>query len=650
MAGELAGDHTPELLCLVHDIAGMCSAGSSSAAPVAADAMFRKDCTDLVRRISLLTHLFEEIKDLNHNVVLGSSSSSSSTSSNSWSSDLVLALHSARRLLSVARDFRSNCSSDGAAKAIVFQFQCVTWKLEKLLSNLPYDNLDISEEVKEQVDLVRTQLRRATDKYGFMISKMPSHESYQPLTEEISQVLGKSVSGGLYKQHSCPENLSELDSIPVNNGEKSCSTIPAGSRLERARSIPSDVSLLNATDPESQENSETNSLSEVKKPEPIVIPEDFLCPISLELMRDPVIVATGQTYERSYIQRWIDCGNATCPKTQQKLQHLTLTPNYVLRSLISQWCIEHYIEQPTGLTNGKIKKSDGSFRDVTGDIAAIEALVRKLSSRSVEERRAAVTEIRSLSKRSTDNRILIAEAGAIPVLVNLLTSEDVLTQDNAVTSILNLSIYENNKGLIMLAGAIPSIVQVLRSGTMEARENAAATLFSLSLADENKIIIGASGAIPALVELLQNGSPRGKKDAATALFNLCIYQGNKGRAIRAGIITALLKMLTDSSKSMVDEALTIMSVLASHQEAKVAIVKASTIPVLIDLLRTGLPRNKENAAAILLALCKRDADNLACISRLGAVIPLSELARAGTERAKRKATSLLEHLRKLQPL
>ncbi|KAK7362585.1 hypothetical protein VNO77_04702 [Canavalia gladiata] len=652
MAGELAGDHTPELLCLVHDISGMC-AGSSSGTAIAADAMFRKDCTDLVRRISLLTHLFEEIRELNKVVDSASSSSASaSASASSWSSDLVLALHSARRLLSVARNFRSNCSSDGAAKTIVFQFQCVTWKLEKLLSSLPYDNLDISEEVKEQVDLVRAQLRRATEKYGYMISKMPSYELSQPLAQEINQVLGKSVSG-LHKQHSCPENLSELDSITVNNGERSCGTNRAGSRLERARSIPasSEVSLLNATDPESQETSETKSLPEVKKkPEAIVIPEDFLCPISLELMRDPVIVATGQTYERSYIQRWIDCGNATCPKTQQKLQHLTLTPNYVLRSLISQWCIEHNIEQPTGLTNGKIKKSDGSFRDVTGDIAAIEALVRKLSSRSVEERRAAVTEIRSLSKRSTDNRILIAEAGAIPVLVNLLTSEDVLTQDNAVTSILNLSIYENNKGLIMLAGAIPSIVQVLRAGTMEARENAAATLFSLSLADENKIIIGASGAIPALVELLQNGSPRGKKDAATALFNLCIYQGNKGRAIRAGIITALLKMLTDSSKSMVDEALTIMSVLASHQEAKVAIVKASTIPVLIDLLRTGLPRNKENAAAILLALCKRDADNLACISRLGAVIPLSELARSGTERAKRKATSLLEHLRKLQQL
>ncbi|XP_028794246.1 U-box domain-containing protein 10 isoform X2 [Neltuma alba] len=614
--------------------------------------MFKKDCTDLVRRISLLTYLFEEIRD-SKKAVVDSGNSDASTSStgsaSSWSSDLVLALHSAKRLISVARNFRSNSSSDGAAKAIVFQFQCVTWKLEKLLSVLPYDDLDISEEVREQVELVRTQLRRATEKYEYMISEQSSYDSSQPMALEISQSFRRSVNG-LHKQHSCPGSLSDLESIPRSSGWNSGSTNQTSPRLERAQSIPasSEVSISNLVDPEGQENSVKKTLTEVKKPEAIRIPEDFLCPISLELMRDPVIVATGQTYERSYIQRWIDGGNTTCPKTQQKLQHLTLTPNYVLRSLITQWCMEHNIEQPTGLTNGKIKKSDGSFRDVTGDMAAIGTLVQKLSSQNIEERRAAVAEIRSLSKRSTDNRILIAEAGAIPILVNLLTSEDVLTQENAVTSILNLSIYENNKGLIMLAGAIPSIVQILRAGSMEARENAAATLFSLSLADENKIIIGASGAILALVELLQNGSPRGKKDAATALFNLCIYQGNKGRAIRAGIIAALLKMLTDSSKSMVDEALTIMSVLASYQEAKVAIVKASTIPVLIDLLRTGLPRNKENAASILLALCKRDPENLACISRLGAIIPLTELARNGTERAKRKATSLLEHLRKLQ--
>ncbi|KAG6655904.1 U-box domain-containing protein 11-like [Carya illinoinensis] len=645
------------LLDLLRDVL---TAGPAASGIADDDALllFRKDCTDLVRRIALLTHLLEEIREFDGAGGLSPplDASTSSSASSSWLSDLVVALRVTKHLLLLAGNFRSSSSSDGAARRISSQFQCVTWKLENTLSSIPYDHFGISEEVQEQVELVRSQLRRATERYGSSNSKMLSLALAQMLDEEIYQ--GQSVdrvieSLHIQKSGSIDDDvMTKLDAIPEGNGSKRRHVKLIHQKSERFRnsSDPSEGFLANNDEADGQDDLATNNLELIKKPDPVVIPEDFLCPISLELMRDPVIVATGQTYERAFIQRWIDSGNATCPKTRQKLENFTLTPNYVLRSLITQWCIDHNIEQPTGLTNGKIKKSDGSFRDVSGDIAAIQALVCKLSSQSTEERRAAAAEIRSLSKRSTDNRVLIAESGAIPILVNLLTTEDVLTQENAVTSILNLSIFENNKGLIMLAGAVPSIVQVLRNGSMEAKENAAATLFSLALADENKIIIGASGAIPALVELLQTGSSRGKKDAATALFNLCIYQGNKGRAVRAGIITALLKMLTDSSICMVDEALTIMSVLASHQEAKVAIVRASTIPILIDLLRTGLPRNKENAAAILLALCKRDTDNLACISRLGAVIPLTEVATSGTERAKRKATSLLEHLRKLQQI
>ncbi|KAH0681017.1 hypothetical protein KY284_022102 [Solanum tuberosum] len=644
--GELtavAGDSTKIPLQVVHDVCRISGAGFAG--------FFKKDCTDLARRVSLLAYLLEEIRDSNTH--LGSSSSSH----DSCLYDLSIALKAAKRLLLAANDFDPKISADVERKKIVFQFQCVTWKLMKSLGSLPYDQFDISEEVQEQVELVRSQLTRAKERYGGpLTSNVLSRALSQPLDKEIDPL--QSGSRGVGSLHL--ENVGNIDNevrpklgdLPLGNTPNSNDCVQIVQEPENLRNSSKNSEVTSPKSPglAREDDSPSKNVVENKKPNSPIIPEEYLCPISLELMRDPVIVATGQTYERSFIQRWIDGGNTRCPKTQQILQDLTLTPNIALRSLISDWCAKNNVEQPTALANGRIKRSDGSFRDVSGDIAAIEAIVRKLSSRSTDDRRAAVAEIRSLSKRSTDNRVLIAEAGAIPVLVNLLTSEDGQIQENAVTSILNLSIFDNNKGLIMLAGAVPSIVQVLRAGSMEAKENAAATIFSLSLGDENKIIIGASGAIPALVELLQTGSTRGKKDAATALFNLCIYQGNKGRAVRAGIIPALLMMLKDSSNCMVDEALTILSVLASHQEAKAAIAKASTIPVLIDLLRTGLPRNKENAAAILLSLCKRDTVNLSCLCRLGALIPLTELANTGTERAKRKATSLLEHLRKpLQP-
>lgn len=97
--------------------------------------------------------------------------------------------------------------------------------------------------------------------------------------------------------------------------------------------------------------------------------------------------------------------------------------------------------------------------------------------------------------------MLIAEAGAIPLLVGLLFSTDSRTQEHAVTALLNLSICQDNKGCIISSVAVPGILHVLKNGSMQARENAAATVFSLSVVDEYKVTLGDSGAIPALVAL-----------------------------------------------------------------------------------------------------------------------------------------------------
>lgn len=63
-------------------------------------------------------------------------------------------------------------------------------------------------------------------------------------------------------------------------------------------------------------------------------PSSFYCPISMELMADPVMVATGHTYDRACIEKWLAQGNRTCPVTGMKLRHLELTPNYALRTAI----------------------------------------------------------------------------------------------------------------------------------------------------------------------------------------------------------------------------------------------------------------------------------------------------------------------------
>ncbi|KAM1167489.1 hypothetical protein ACFX19_030040 [Malus domestica] len=272
----------------------------------------------------------------------------------------------------------------------------------------------------------------------------------------------------------------------------------------------------------------------------------------------------------------------------------------------------------------------------------IEVLLRKLTSVNPEDQRSAAAEIRLLAKGNADYRVAIAEAGAIPLLVGLLSTPDSRTQEHAVTALLNLSLCEDNKGSIISSGAVPGIVHVLTNGGMEARENAAAILFSLSIVDEYKVMIGASGAIPPLVTLLSEGTQGGKKDAAIALFNLCIYHGNKGKAVRAGVVSTLMKLLTEPGGGMVDEGLAILAILSSHPEGKAAIGAAEAVPVLVEVIGTGSLRNRENAAAVLVNLCSGDQQRIVEAQELGVTSSLLELVQNGTDRGKRKAAQLLE--------
>lgn len=60
------------------------------------------------------------------------------------------------------------------------------------------------------------------------------------------------------------------------------------------------------------------------------------CPISLEIMEDPVITVHGQTYERKSIQEWFDSNHRSDPMTNLPLDDTTLITNYAMKGLIEK--------------------------------------------------------------------------------------------------------------------------------------------------------------------------------------------------------------------------------------------------------------------------------------------------------------------------
>ena len=66
-----------------------------------------------------------------------------------------------------------------------------------------------------------------------------------------------------------------------------------------------------------------------------VFPDEFYCPISFEVMDDPVSDAEGNTYERRVIEQWL-ASHDVSPLSNAPLAHKHLAPNRALKKLIEE--------------------------------------------------------------------------------------------------------------------------------------------------------------------------------------------------------------------------------------------------------------------------------------------------------------------------
>ncbi|CAL8088448.1 unnamed protein product [Orchesella dallaii] len=69
----------------------------------------------------------------------------------------------------------------------------------------------------------------------------------------------------------------------------------------------------------------------------ITAPVEFFCPITHDIMVEPVTTCDGHTYERAAITEWFLTGKTTSPLTNIELESMTLTPNFELQNRISEF-------------------------------------------------------------------------------------------------------------------------------------------------------------------------------------------------------------------------------------------------------------------------------------------------------------------------
>lgn len=355
-----------------------------------------------------------------------------------------------------------------------------------------------------------------------------------------------------------------------------------------------------------------------------------------------------QTYDRPFILKHIKSGSRTCPSTQQVLSHTILTPNHLIREMIAQWCKTHGVKFPEP---AQYTEEEGLTES---DREHFQSLVEKMTS-TLPNQIEAAKRLRQLTKKTPSFRALFGEnATAIPQLLSPLSQRQSKSevhqdlQEDIITTLLNLSIHDNNKKLVAeTPSVIPLLLDALKSGTIETRSNAAAALFTLSAIDSNKALIGKSGAFKPLIVLLEEAHPLAMKDVASAIFNLCILQENRARAIADGAVEVILNKII--SRVHVDELLAILAMLSTSQRAIEEMSDLGAVPCLLSIIReTPCPRNKENCIAILYSICYSDPTKWKEMKEdENKYKTISQLAENGTSRAKRKAHGILDRLRRI---
>ncbi|CDY24151.1 BnaC03g57260D [Brassica napus] len=399
-------------------------------------------------------------------------------------------------------------------------------------------------------------------------------------------------------------------------------------------------------------------------------PAEFLCPITGFLMSDPVVVASGQTFERISVQVCRNLGFA--PKLHDGSQPdlSTVIPNLAMKSTILSWCNRKKVEHPRppdyayveGVVRARMDKepvtysssSESSFS--TSDYSSFppmseeeEEIYNKLRSANTVDHEQGLILLRKTTRSSESSRISLCTERLLSLLRSLIVSRYNIVQTNAAASLVNLSLEKPNKLKIVRSGFVPLLIDVLKSGSTEAQEHVIGALFSLAVEEENKMVIGVLGAVEPLLHALRSSeSERARQDAALALYHLSLIPNNRTRLVRAGAVPMMLSMVRSGESA--SRILLLLCNLAACSEGKGAMLDGNGVAILVGKLREGGADSeaaRENCVGALLTLSVGNMRFRGLASEAGAVEILTEIVESegGSERLKEKAGKILQAMR-----
>ncbi|WCJ34184.1 plant U-box 24 [Euphorbia peplus] len=346
----------------------------------------------------------------------------------------------------------------------------------------------------------------------------------------------------------------------------------------------------------------------------IDIPQFFICPISLQIMRDPVIAITGITYDRESIEQWLFTSkNTICPVTKQPLpKDSDLTPNHTLRRLIQAWSSENSSFGIDRIPTPKPCLDKFHFIKLVRDFR-----LPRLQSKIL-------VELEFLASENDRNRKYMVEAGVpkalLMFIVTCFNNNQINGLEEAV-SILRLIRVPPKESKVLLVEndqIIPSLTWVLGCNLdnhVSVKSHAVSVLKTM-LEDASSCVLERLKPefFDMIIDLFRqkNITQQGINAALKVLLNACPWGRNRIMMVESGAVFELIELEWRSPENKTTELiLGILFHLCSCADGRAMFLShKGAIAVVAKRILTVSPTADDRAILILSLISKHSGTNM----------------------------------------
>ncbi|KAJ0899348.1 putative U box domain, armadillo-like helical, Zinc finger, RING/FYVE/PHD-type [Helianthus annuus] len=520
----------------------------------------RRNARETIRQISVLSILFTEVYE--HDVIR-------------FPDSVVLCFselhHALQKILFLIED----CRRPGARVWLLMKSHYVAERFSSFiravataLDVFPMSEVNVSCEVKELVEMVAKQAGKVRievnpdDEYAMkrvMLILNQFENRFEPDSIMIKRVLYYLRIDSWSECHKEIRFLDEQISLELDdNNERELHLLNTLAGFMRyCRGVLFENSALDVVNDEQLVTGRPNL--EILS---CLNPEDFRCPISLELMTDPVTVSTGQTYDRVSIQKWLKSGNLMCPKTGEKLATTELVPNLNLRKVIHQYCVDHGVQ---------ISKHSNGKRVIINH-GGLDLIVNVLKTGLKQEsKQIAAATIFYLSSVQTNQKLIGEIPEAIPALIEHIKTGTSCGKKNSLAALFGILLYPRNHQPALSSGIIPLLTNLISTSEKpEIVTDSLAVVATLSESFDGSDTILKSSSLPLIIKTLQTSSSRAAKEyCVSILLALCNNLGNEVIAVLANntnLIGFLYTLSTNGGSQGAKKARTLIRIMHRFHE------------------------------------------------------------------------------------